>query len=332
MRGVVFAGNSKVDVRDFPDPEPEPGEVAIRVAVSAICGSELHPYRIPEGSQGAIPGHEIVGLVVAANQTSHTKVGDRVAVQVIAGCGNCHWCVQGDPKHCPERRVQLGGHAEMLAAPEMCCLPLPDDVTWERGVLLGGDTIGTTYRALSRLGVTAFDTVAVLGCGPIGLGMLVLLRFFGARAIASDLSAYRRQLAKRLGAWEVVDPTTGDVVQKIMELTGGAGADIALDCSPAPATLVAALECVRPFGKVGLVGEKADSVIHPSNHFLRKEITAVGSWYYNPSDYHEIIALYRRGLRVDDLITHRFPLEQADQAFATFASGESGKVLIVHSP
>lgn len=331
MRGVVFAGNSKVEVRDFPDPEPGPGEVAIKVAVSAICGSELHSYHSPDGSQGSIPGHEMVGLVVAANETKHTKVGDRVALQIITGCGKCYWCLRGDPKHCRSIGYQLGGHAEMLAAPEMCCLPLPDDVTWERGVLLGGDTIGTTYRALSRLGVTAGDTVAVLGCGPIGLGMLVLLRLFGARAIASDLSAYRRQLAKKLGAWEVVDPKTEDVVQKIMELTGG-GADIALDCSPAPATLVAALECVRPFGKVGLVGEKGDSVIHPSNHFLRKEITAVGSWYYNPADYHEIIALYRRGLRVDDLITHRFPLEQADQAFATFASGESGKVLIVHPP
>ncbi len=115
----------------------------------------------------------------------------------------------------------------------------------------------------------------------------------------------------------------------ISETTEGVGADIALDCSPVQDTLTAALNCVRKFGKVGLVGEKGESTIHPSDQFLRKEITALGSWYYNHYDYFEIMQLYRRGLRVDDLITHRFPLEQADAAFATFASGESGKVLIV---
>ncbi len=211
----------------------------------------------------------------------------------------------------------------------MCCLPLPDDVSWERGVLLGGDTIGTTYRTLKRLGATGFHTAAVLGCGPIGLGMLALLHFMGARAIAADLSPYRRNLAKQLGADSVIDPGAEDPAKAIIDLTHGAGVDIALDCSPTQETLTAALECVREFGKVGFVGEKGDSVIHPSNHFIRKEITAVGSWYYNPSDYYEILDLHWRGLKVDDLVTHRFPLREADQAFATFASGESGKVLIV---
>jgi len=116
----------------------------------------------------------------------------------------------------------------------------------------------------------------------------------------------------------------------VRDLTDGAGADIALDCSSSQQTLTAALDCVRVFGRVGLLGEKGDSTIHPSNQFLRKEITAIGSWYFNPDDYHEIIALHHRGLQVDDLVTHRFPIQQADEAFATFASGQSGKVLITH--
>jgi threonine dehydrogenase-like Zn-dependent dehydrogenase len=271
----------------------------------------------------------MVGEVIGANQTRHVKVGDRVALQIMTGCGCCYYCLRGDYEHCADMGYLMGGHAELIAAPEMCCLALPDDVSWERGVLLGGDTIGTTYRSLKRLGVSGFQTVAVLGCGPIGLGMLALLRLIGARAIAADVSAYRRTLAQKLGADSVIDPNSDDLAKAILDLTDGAGVDIALDCSPSPDTLTAALECVRKFGKVGLVGEKGDSVIHPSNHFIRKEITAVGSWYYNPGDYCEILDLHRRGLDVDDLVTHRFPLREADKAFATFASGESGKVLLV---
>lgn len=329
MLGAVFVGNGKVEVREFPDPEPKPGEAVVRMALSAICGSELHSYHSPNGSDGKLLGHEMVGEVVAVNHTRHIKEGNRVALQIMTGCGLCYYCRRGDYEHCKDMGYLIGGHAELISAPEMCCLPLPDDVNWERGVLLGGDTIGTTYRTLRRLSVSALDTVAVLGCGPIGLGMLALLRFLGARAIAADVSAYRRQLAERLGAFRVIDPEAEDVVGAISEITEGAGADIALDCSPTQDTLTAALNCVRKFGKVGLVGEKGESTIHPSDQFLRKEITVLGSWYYNQHDYFEILQLYRRGLEVEDLITHRFPLKEADAAFATFASGESGKVLIV---
>ena len=329
MLGATFVGNSKVEVREFPDPVPQPGEALVRMAVSAICGSELHSYRGRNSSNGAIPGHEMAGEVVAVNGTRHVSVGDRVVLQIMIGCGRCHYCSQSDFEHCESMAYLMGGHAELIAAPEMCCLPLPDDVNWERGVLLGGDTIGTTYRTLRRLRVSAFDVAAVLGCGPIGLGMLAVLRYLGVRAIAVDLSPYRRDLAHRLGAWQVIDPGAGDPSAAILDLTGGAGVDVALDCSPAQATLTTALNSVRKFGRVGLVGEKGESVIHPSDHFIRKEIEAVGSWYYNASDYAEILELYRRGLDVDDLVTHRFPLAQADEAFATFASGESGRVLMV---
>jgi threonine dehydrogenase-like Zn-dependent dehydrogenase len=328
MLGAVLAGNSKVEVRQFPDPEPQPGEAVVRMAVSAICGSELHSYHSPNGSDGSIPGHEMAGEVVVVNGTRHISVGDRVVLQIMTGCGRCYYCSRGDFEHCDEMGYLIGGHAELIAAPEMCCLPLPDDVNWERGVLLGGDTIGTTYRTLRRLRVSAFDTVAVLGCGPIGLGMLAVLRYLGASAIAADVSPYRRHLAQRMGAWQVLDPEAGDPAAAILDLTGGAGVDVALDCSPAQATLTAALNCVRKFGRVGFVGEKGDSTIHPSDHFIRKEIEAAGSWYFNPSDYREILDLYRRGLEVDDLVTHRFSLAQADEAFATFASGQSGKVLL----
>ncbi len=329
MRGVVFVGDGKAAVREFADPEPKAGEALVRLKASAICGSELHSYHSPKGSNGRVVGHEMVGEVISVNGTRHVKVGDRVALQIMVGCGHCYHCSRGDYEHCGQMSYLFGGHAELIAAPELCCLPLPDDVNWDHAVLLGGDTIGTTYRTLKRLGVTGFDTVAVLGCGPIGLGMLALLRFIGARSIAADVSPYRRTLAKRLGADAVIDASTDDPAKAILDLTEGLGVEVALDCSPKQETLTAALDCVRKFGKVGFVGEKGNSTFHPSNHFIRKEITAIGSWYYSPSDYCEIIGLHRRGLQVDDLITHRFALSEAEEAFATFASGQSGKVILL---
>lgn len=328
MKAAFFAGQGRVDVRHVPRPEPEPGEVLLRVRASALCGSELHAYRDQRGSED-IPGHEIVGEVAAADDARGITIGDRVAVQIMSGCGKCLHCMAGDPEHCIELQLHTGGHAEYVALPAACCLPLPPKITWEEGVLLGGDTIGTPYHALTRLNLSASDTAAVFGCGPVGLGALALLRFFGARAFAVEPIGYRRELSCQLGAEVAIDPTVEDAVARINELTQGRGVDVALDCSGAAATTGMALDSAGIHGRVAFIGEKGEATIRPSPQFIRKELTVVGSWYFTGADYFRILGLYERGLDLSGLITHCFPLEQADQAFATFASGQSGKVLIV---
>ena len=329
MRGVVFTGNSTVEIREIPDPRPKEGEALIQIGVSAICGSELGQYRSEAGSNGSVPGHEMMGRVIEVNSTRWLKKGDRVSVQIMAGCGECFHCKRGEPMHCASLIYLHGGHGELVCAPEMCCLPLPDEIDDELGVLLGGDLVGTSYRAVKRLGVTALDTVAVLGAGPIGLGVLAILRFLGARTIVSEVSEYRRRLAETLGANHVFDANEVNVTEATSDLTGGLGADITIDCSGTQDTLTAALECVRCFGKVALVGEKRNVTINPSDQIIHKEIEILGSFYFNAADFKEILNLHRRGLSTDGIVTHRFGLMDADRAFATFASGESGKVLIV---
>ena len=328
MRAAFFAGESQVKVRQVPQPEPRPGEALLRMRASALCGSELHAYRGHKPGEN-IPGHEMVGEVVAANGARGVTMGERVAVQIMSGCGKCLHCLAGAPEHCAERLLHTGGYAEYVALPAECCLPLPREITWEEGVLLGGDTIGTPYHALRRLGLSAADTVAVFGCGPVGLGALALLRFLGARTFAVEPIGYRRELARRLGAEVAIDPTAEDPVGGIKELTGGRGVDVAVDCSGVAATTGVALDSAGIYGRVAFIGEKQQATIRPSPQFIRKELTVIGSWYFTGADYFRILALYKRGLDVSGLITHRFPLEEADQAFATFASGQSGKVLIV---
>jgi threonine dehydrogenase-like Zn-dependent dehydrogenase len=180
MKAVFYAGHGRIEVREVPTPTVGPGDVLIRIRASVICGSELHDYRGDHGGKGPA-GHEGVGEVVAAPATSGLAAGQLVAVQVLSGCGNCERCLAGDPEHCTKMRFHGGTHAEFMAVPAMCCRPVPADIPPDIAVLLGGDAIGTPYHALSRLGISAADTAAVFGCGPIGLGCIAVLRFFGAR-------------------------------------------------------------------------------------------------------------------------------------------------------
>lgn len=329
MRGVVFTGNSTLEMRDFPTPEPGPGEALLRVRASALCGTELPMYRSPKGSGGTIPGHEMAGEVVTVNETRHLAVGDRVSVHIMVGCGECFYCLRGDTKHCLHVDFLLGGYGEYVTAPEACCIPLPEDLDCEHGVLVIGDLVGTPYRAITRARVTALDTVAVCGCGPIGLGVLNILRFLGARTVASEVTPYRRALAERVGAARVVDPTRESLPEVVREITDGLGADIAFDCSARQETLNDALDSVRCQGTVAVMGDKEKCAIAPGRQVMYRETEVIGSLYFDRADVPGMLDLYRRGLAMAELVTHRFPLAQADEAFKTFASGESGKVLIV---
>jgi threonine dehydrogenase-like Zn-dependent dehydrogenase len=326
---AVYASGGHVELHEAPMPQIKPGEVLVRVRASAVCGSELHDYRRGSGGRA---GHEAVGEVVQVQEVPGLAVGQHVAIQVLSGCGHCVYCLAGDPKHCAQTRFHGGLHAEYVAVPAQCCLVLPDDIAWDTGVLLGGDTIGTPYHALQRLGVSAADTAAVFGCGPIGLGTTALLHHYGVRTLAVESVTYRRELAVRLGAEMALDPAAGDPVARLRELTGGKGADVAVDCAGVPATTGMALDAAAIYGRVAFLGEKPEAPIRPSPQFIRKELTVIGSWYFTLPDYARILALYRQGLDVAGLITHRFPLAEIDQAFATFASGQTGKVVLLQTP
>src|SRR5215213_11795945 len=141
MQQVKFAGNSQVGVQEAPVPEPRPGEVLIKVGASAICGSEMKRYRASDSLSGN-PGHEMVGEVVESRSDVGPVVGDRVAVNIITGCGACATCRAGDRRFCEQQGYVFNGHAEYVVVPAVNCMPLPEDVPFDEGVLIGGDTLG----------------------------------------------------------------------------------------------------------------------------------------------------------------------------------------------
>jgi len=329
MRIARFAGSGTIEIIEAAEPVPGPGEVVVQTAVSAICGSELHSYR--GGAQASNGGHEAVGMVRALGEgVTVLQIGQRVGVCAISGCGSCAYCAKGQYTYCTGRKFYGAMHAERFLADAIACHPLPDDVSWEVGVLLSGDGMGVPYHTSLKLSAPEIDTVAVMGAGPIGLGNILIQAEIGRRVIAVELSPYRLELARRLGAEAVIDANQGNVVEQLRGLTGGRGPDVCIEASGQPEPALACFQAVRTAGTVVFNGEQGALPISPSEHLIRRDIHAVGSWFYHFGEFPYMLKLYRDGLRLSELITHRFPFEQADAAYRQFASRQSGKVLLVY--
>jgi threonine dehydrogenase-like Zn-dependent dehydrogenase len=330
MRILRPHGKGVIKIEEVPDPGPGPGEVVVKTAVSAICGSELHSYR-GDGEPTGNGGHEAAGTVSALGQgVSTLKIGQRVGVSAVAGCGKCGYCAKGQYTWCKSRRGYGSMHAERFLAAANACHPLPDDIPWDVGVLITGDGLGVPYHTSTKITSPETQTIAVFGAGPIGLGNILMQKYLGRRVIAVDVSPFRLDLARKLGASVALSPKKTDVVVKIHELTDGNGADVCIEAAGRPETALNCFAAVRTAGLVIFNGEQGALPISPSEHFIRRDITAKGAWFYHFSEFKEMLALVRKGLDAGSLISDRYPLEDAACAFARFAAGETAKVVLCY--
>ena len=327
MRSLRFAGNSRIEVIEAPVPEPREGQMLIRVRVSAICGSEMGGFRSEKGMEGN-GGDEYAGEGVDPNGCAGYSEGDRVGVHIIIGCGECRHCLADHAVFCEKKWYCGSAHSEYHAVPAHQCVKLPDDIDWPTGVLIAGDAMGVAYHLADRIGIRGHDAVAVFGCGPIGLGNILLLDFYGARPIGIDVAPARLQLAEDLGAVATINPKQEDAIARLRELTAGEGPDVCYECAGRPETVAMAFEACKCAGKVGIVGEQPEASFNPSRDLIHKELTVYGAWYWRRSEFFEMARLVREGLDVKRLISHELPLEQAQTGYDLMASGESGKVIL----
>ncbi len=328
MKSLRFMGNSKIEVVDVPMPELKADQVLIDIKRSALCGSEMGSFYGPNASAGN-GGHEFAGEIVDTNGHSQFSVGDRVGVHVVIGCQECVQCRTGNEIFCENLGFCGNAHAEYVAAPARHCLKIPDNIDWDTGVLIAGDAMGVAYHLSRRVGVQAADTVAVFGLGPIGLGVVALWSFLGARVIGVDMSQYRRDLAEKLGAWKTVEANKKNTIDKLRKLTGGCGPDTCLECTGKPDPVTNAFEAVRKGGKIGLVGEQGFASFNPSRDLIHKEVNVYGAWYFRLHEFPGMVELCNRGLKAKKVITHRFPLEEAQKGYDLMAEQKCGKVVFV---
>jgi (R,R)-butanediol dehydrogenase/meso-butanediol dehydrogenase/diacetyl reductase len=347
MRGVVFLGDRKLELREFADPTPGPGEVVVAMKASGMCGSDLHPYRaagnaaaaLGLGGDGArvIAGHEPCGVVAARGvgvTDADAVVGQRVMVHHYKGCGQCKHCRVGWSQLCPRGCVVYGmtghgGHAPFMTVPARTLVPLPEAVTFEEGAAISCGT-GTAYGALKRLDVSGRDTLAVFGQGPVGLSATLLGKAMGARVIAIDVGAERRGLAQELGADEVVDPGRVDPVRTLRELTHGEGVEVALDCSGNSDARLAAVRSACTWGRVGFVGEGNKTTFDISQDMIRRQLTIHASWTFSAVGQEECARFVAtRRIPLGRLLTHRFKLDDAEAAYRLFDTQTTGKGVFV---
>lgn len=340
MRAVLLPGDRKVEVVDRPTPDPGPGQVLVRTRASALCRSDMGLYvgdSTIVGGDGAgkglvVPGHEPAGEIAALGPgVEGLAVGDRVAGYLPIGCGRCEHCLAGYLMLCEQWKCVGfdvdGGDADYHVLPARNCLPLPDEVSFVAGALMT-DMVGSQYHTQKVLGVRGGKTVAVFGLGPMGAAAVLVAKAFGAHVVAVDILPERLDLARRLGADVTVNSSEHDPVEAIRSTTSGRGVDVAVDCSGAPAAQNAALDIAAKRGAVAFVGESRKTEINPSDQIIRKLLTVTGGWYFPLYEWAEISRLVAETkMPVEDLVTHRFAIEDAEKAFGMFDRRETEKAV-----
>ncbi|MYZ09432.1 alcohol dehydrogenase catalytic domain-containing protein [Streptomyces sp. SID2999] len=342
MKGFVFHGPGQASWEDVPDPGvKEPTDAIVKVGMVSICGTDLHILKgdVPEVPPGTVLGHEAVGEIVDVGSDVRTvRPGDRVLVSCITSCGRCRFCREGRYGQCLGGGGWILGHhvdgaqAEYVRVPfaDLSVHPLPAAVPSEVAVLLA-DIFPTAYEVGVLNGqVRAGDTVVIVGAGPIGLAAVVAARLYAPeRIIVVDLARARLQAARRLGA-DVVAFAGEDPRMLVDDLTGGLGADVAVEAVGVPESFELCTRVVRPCGHVANVGvHGSPAMLHLENLWIRDVTITTGlvDTYSTPT----LLRMAAAGrLPTAELVTHTFPLNHMAEAYEVFAhAAETGALKVV---
>jgi len=348
MRAGVFREKGLVRVEEVPVPEVGAGEVLIKVAACGICGTDIKKIfqRYVEPPQ--ILGHELAGTVVAVGRgVTKWTPGDRVMSFHHTPCGQCFYCEKRLFSQCKQYKTtgltagftpNGGGFAEYVKAmpwvAERGVVALPDDVTFEEATFI--EPINTIVKAVQKARVTSGETVLILGCGPIGLQLLMVSKLEGARLFTSDPIQQRREKSLTLGAVESFDPTSGKLVEEVRSRTDGRGADAVLVAVAHPSVVSDALATARPGGRVLLfaANDPVTKIEFPAAAVGIDEKEILGS-YSAAVDIQDSAAglVLGKKLPVMEIVTHRFSLDRIQEALELAArpTAESLKILITHA-
>ncbi|HEU0292570.1 MAG TPA: alcohol dehydrogenase catalytic domain-containing protein [Anaerolineales bacterium] len=345
MRAAITRDWNDICIEQVPVPALEPGEVLVRVGACGICGTDLKIVAgVYKGSWPPslpfIQGHEWAGTVAALGEgVTGLQVGDRVAAENHKGCGTCANCRRGRYNLCEVARskgraYKLYGHsaqgafAEYAARPAGLLHKLSDTVSLEEGTIVNQGALG--LHAIRRCRIEPGDTVAVIGPGLVGLITVQLAKAVGATRVIIIGRGPRLELAKELGADDVVDISKTDAAEGIRSLTDGRGVDCAFECAGAPQAVVASINGVKRGGRVALVGLTGNKEVSFNTDRIALDEVDVFGVRSSPNAYPELINLIAAGkVNVRKLISRLYPLEQINDAFDAFRKREGGAIRMV---
>jgi L-iditol 2-dehydrogenase len=342
VKALLLSKYKHLEIADLPEPTPGRGEVLVSVAACGICGSDVHGY---DGSSGRrippiVMGHEAAGTIAAlgAGVTGFAE-GDRVTFDSTIFCGACDNCRRGDVNLCDHRQVlgvscaefrRPGAFAEYVAVPSRILYRLPESLSFNEAAML--EAVSVALHGVSLGQVASGSTALVLGAGMIGLLTVQALRAAGcSRIYVDDLDSTRLKLAQDVGATAVLS-SDGDVVEQVMQLTGGVGVDVAIEAVGRNETVKASIESVRKGGTVVLVGNILPEVTLPLQKVVTRQIRLQGSCA-SAGEYSRAIELLASGaIRVKPLITAIAPLEDGPRWFERLYAHEPNLMKVILTP
>lgn len=340
MRAIVKPERAEgLSLRDVPVPSLAPDEVLLRVRRAGICGTDLHIHRWDRWAQSRIRpplilGHEFMGEVAEVGSLARgLKPGDVVSAESHIACGVCEHCRSGHQHVCRDTRIlgvdRDGAFADYVAVPAANVMPVPPEIPFDHAALF--DPLGNAFHTILAADVSA-RTVAIVGCGPIGLFAVAVARAAGAeRVIAIEPVEGRLEMARQLGAHTLLNPRTDDVEARVRAETGGYGADVVCEMSGHAAGVNTALRIARNAGRVQLLGLPKDPVtIDLAKDLIFKGLTLYGvigrKMYETWIDMRNSL---RAGLvDISPVITHRLPLERFEEGLKAMENGVAGKVIL----
>ncbi len=339
MRAAIFIGpNQPLKVEEIATPEPGPGEVLVKVAACGVCHTDLHyiDHGVPTFKKPPlILGHEVSGTVAALGpQVEGWEEGARVLLPAVYGCGQCAMCRRGRENIC-QRMVMFGnnvdgGYAEYVLAPAKDLLALPEEIPLVEGAIIA-DAITTPYHAVVNRGrVQPGDQVVVFGCGGVGLNLVQMAAAMGARVLAVDIVEEKLEWARRLGAAQTLDAGQVERIDKEIRKRTGGGADVAFEAIGLPLTQQQAFASLRTGGRFVVVGFAGEPMQLDTGRTMYRELEIVGSLGCRAVDYPRVMALVQQGkIKVKELVTARFSLEDINEAFDTLRRGEGIRSVVV---
>ena len=350
MRAAVYRGVNDIRLETVPVPAIGPGELLVKVATCGVCGTDLKKIHTGSHSAPRIFGHEMAGTIVAAGAgVANFAVGERVMVFHHIPCGHCYYCRKHTPAQCAVyKKVGAtagmepsgGGFAEYFRVMDWIVamggvVRIPDGIPFEQAAFI--EPVNTVLKAVKLLNLAADETVLVIGQGPIGIMLAAFSRRTGARVLTSDLYPERHALAAKFGLHEPLDATTEDVVKRAHEATEGRGADAVLLAVSGTKLIPTAMAAVRPGGKVMLFAQtQHETATFDPGSVCMDEKTLLGSYSASTAIQPEVAELvfggYRNGFDLTQLISHRFPLEQAVEAIEVASSPQADSMKIMIEP
>ena len=343
MKAAVLEGLDTLVVREVPTPEVEDGGVLVRVRACAVCGSDIRMFHHgnPRLKPPAIMGHESAGEVVAVGKnTAKFAMGDRVAIGADVPCGECVFCVAGIGNNCQINYAmgyQFPGsfaefvHLNRIVVNHGPVHKIPKHVSFDEAAL--AEPLACVLNALELANVRLGDTVVIIGAGPIGCMIIEVARRMGAaKIIVVQRSRPRLELAKKFGADVHICSSEEDAVARVLEETGGLGADVILTACPSPEAQVDAIHMAKNRARVNFFGglPKGKSMVTLDTNVIHyKELFIMGAHGCVPRHHGQAIELIASGaIHIGNFISHRFPLDRITDAFAAAESHAGMRVVV----